>query len=230
MKTLLTNEIGYPVRKMLGSTLVLAIIFITSGCAPSHKFDRGELSKLGKIAVISHSEHRFLYIPRPSEIEGEEKVVKELGTFLEGFPLAKIMRQKFRTALIGLNLALDLVPEPAIEKIEDTSMQSCLTWAERNHVDAVIHLQSMLEVSHVYRIHDIPLRYYPKIWTTVKIIRLKDNKLLWSKTVWTHAMDGTAAGLKSYSPYDTVFDKENLEPLIYKKLDYVVKALIKDLG
>ena len=124
---------------------------------------------------------------------------------------------------------MDLVPESVIEKIEDTSLPNSLTWAKQNNVDAVIHLESTLEISHAYRTHDIPLKYYPKVWTEAKIIRLRDNKLLWSKKVWTHTMDGTTAGLPSYSPYDTVFDRNCLETLIDKKLDFIVKKLIENL-
>lgn len=216
---------------MIISALVLTVFVMAPGCSPSRKFGAGELSRLGRIAVISHGEYRLFYIPSPfAEAKEEEKnLVKELETFLEGFPLAEIMRKKFCMALRARNVPLELVPEASIETIGDTSLPNSLTWAKRNRVDAVIHLESTLEVSHVYRTHDLPLRYYPKIWTEVKIIRLKDNTVLWSKTVWTHAMDGTAKGLKSHSPFDTVFDRDLLEPLIDKKIDFVVKALVKDL-
>lgn len=219
-------------QKIVVFILVLLILFVASHCSPSHKFDARELQKMGKVAVISHSEYQLVYIPSPyKKMTGEEeKLVEELEAFLKEFPLSKIVRQKFSKALIDHNLQVDLVPEVVLEKTEDTSFPNCLSWAQKNHVDAVIHLESTIEVSHAYRTHDIPLKYYPKIWTEARIIRLRDNALLWSKKVWTHAMDGTAAGLPSYSAYDTVFDRNCLETLIDKKLDLIVKKLIKDLS
>jgi hypothetical protein len=219
-------------QKIVFSTLILALIFIASGCSSSHKFDARELQKMGKVAVISHSEYQIVYIPSPyKKLTGEdEKIVVELEAFLKEFPLSKTVRQKFTKALIDSHLQLDLVPETVLEKIEDSSLQNCLIWAKTNKVDTVIHLESIIEVSHAYRTHDVPLRYYPKVWTEARIIRLRDNKLLWSKKVWTHAMDGTAAGLPSYSAYDTVFDRNCLETLIDKKLDFIVKNLIKNLS
>lgn len=219
-------------QKRVVSTLILVLIFITFSCSPSHKLDKGELSKMGKVAVVSHSEYQLVYIPSPyKKMAGEEeKLVEDLEAFLNEYPLSKIVRQKFSKALIENNLKVNLVLEPIVEKIGDTSLPNCLTWAKQNNVDAVIHLESTLEVSHVYRTHDIPLKYYPKVWTEAKIIRLRDNKLLWSKKVWTHTMDGTTAGLPSYSAYDTVFDRKYLETLIDRKLDFIVKVLMKDLS
>lgn len=211
--------------------LVLSILFAASHCSPSHKFDARELQKIGKVAIISHGEYQLMYVPSPyKKLTGEEeKLVKELEDFLNDFLLASILRQKFIKALMDHHLQIDLIPESLIEKIEDTSLPNSLSWAQKNHIDAVIHLKSTIEVSHAYRTHAVPLRYYPKVWTEVRIIRLRDNALLWSKKVWTHAMDGTAAGLPSYSAYDTVFDRNCLETLIDRKLDFVVKNLIKDL-
>lgn len=219
-------------QKIVVSIFILVLIFITFSCSPSRKLDKGELSKMGKVAVISHSEYQLVYIPSPyKKLTGEdEKLVVELEAFLKEFPLSKIVRQKFTKALIDSHLQLDLVPETVLEKIEVASLQNCLIWAKTNKVDTIIHLESTLEVSHAYRTHDIPLKYYPKVWTEAKIIRIRDEKVLWSKKVWTHAMDGTAAGLPSYSAYDTVFDRNCLETLIDKKLDFVVKKLIKDLS
>lgn len=139
-----------------------------------------------------------------------------------------ILKEKFSKALIDSGLQWSLIPTPAIEVLGSISLMDWLIWARKNHVDAIIHLESIIELSHVYRTHDLPSRYYPKIWTKAKIIRLQDNKLLWSKRVWTHLWDRTGRGL-TRSPYGTVFDKEDLEPLIYRKIDFVVNALIKDL-
>jgi len=219
-------------QKIVVSIFILVLIFITFSCSPSRKLDKGELSKLGKVAVVSHSEYQIVYIPSPyKKITGEEeKLVEDLEAFLKEFSLSKIVRQKFSKALIDNNLKVDLVPEPIVEKTGDMSLPNCLSWAQKNHIDAVIHLESTIEVSHAYRTHDVPLRYYPKVWTEAKIIRLRDNALLWSKKVWTHTMDGTTAGLPSYSAFDTVFDRNCLETLIDKKLDFVVNKLIKDLS
>lgn len=219
-------------QKIVVSIFILVLIFITFSCSPSRKLDKGELSKLGKVAVVSHSEYQLVYVPSPyKKMTGEgEKLVEDLEAFLKEFPLSKIVRQKFSKALIDNNLKVDLVPEPIVEKTGDTSLPSCLSWAQKNHIDAVIHLESLIEVSHVYRTHDVPLRYYPKVWTEARIIRLRDNALVWSKKVWTHTMDGTTAGLPSYSAYDTVFDRNCLETLIDKKLDFIVKNLMKDLS
>jgi len=219
-------------QKRVVSTLILVLIFITFSCSPSHKLDKGELSKMGKVAVVSHSEYQLVYIPSPyKKMTGEEeKLVEDLEAFLKEFPLSKIVRQKFSKALKDSYLQIDFFPEAMLEKIEDTSLPNCLSWAKANNIDTVIHLESTLEVSHVYRTHDIPLKYYPKVWTEAKIIRLRDNKLLWLKKVWTHTMDGTTAGLPSYSAYDTVFDRKYLETLIDRKLDFIVKVLMKDLS
>lgn len=218
-------------QQMLMVILVLTIALLILGCSPSRKFGAGELSKLGKIAVISHGEYRLFYVPSPSEeVKGEDKeIAQALETFLEWYPLADTVRHKFCTALTSHAGALNFVPETVLAKIEDTSLQEFLTWAKTNKIDTVIHLESVLEVSHVYRVHDMPLRYYPKVWTKAQIIRLKDDAILWSKRAWTHAMDGTDMGLPSRSPHGYVFDSNVLEPLIDKKIDFVVKALVKDL-
>jgi len=210
--------------------LALTIALLISGCSP-RKFGATELAKLGKTSIISHGEYRLFYAPSPSEeMTGEtEKIAEDLRSFLEDYPLDEMVRQKFYKALTSRNVALDLVPETDIEKMKDASLHDFLMWARENRVDAVIHLESILEVSHIYRVHAMPLRYYPKVWIKAQIIRLKDDAILWSKRVWTHAMDGTAAGLPSRSPYDYVFESSHLESLIDKKIDFVVNTLVKDL-
>ncbi|MCX8034281.1 MAG: hypothetical protein N3A00_03055 [Thermodesulfovibrio sp.] len=206
---------------------VALIVLILCGC--TKKFDIKDLSKSGKIAIISDSSYRIFYAPSPFAKEKEhEQIIEDLEAFLEGFPLAKILRQKVYKALID-SYSLDLVSELIIEKMEDTYLQNFLLWAKRNNVNAVIHLESTIEVSHAYRMHSLSLRNYPKIWTKIRIIRVENNEVLWTKRVWTHMFDGTTRGLKTYSAYDTVVDRDYLETLINRKIDYVVKAILKSL-
>lgn len=212
-------------RKYL-NILIFAIILILCSCA--QKFDIKTLSKSGKIAIISDSNYRIFYIPRPFEKEKEE-IIEDLQAFLEGFPLAKILRQKVYNALIK-NYSIDLVSDSIIEKMEDTYLPDFLTWAKKNRINAVIYLESTIEVSHAYSMHGLSLRNYPKIWTKIKIIQVENSKVLWTKRVWTHMFDGTASGLKTYSPYETTFHKKYLETLVNRKIDYIVKSILNSLS
>lgn len=206
---------------------ILAVVLILCGC--TQKFNIKELSKSGKIAIISNSSYRIFYTPSPFAKEKEQdEIIEDLEAFLEGFHLAKILRQKVYNALINY-YSLDLVSDLIIEKMENTYLQDFLVWAKRNNVNAVIFLESTIEVSHAFRMHSLSLRNYPKIWTKIRIIRVENNEVLWTKRVWTHMFDGTTSGLKTYSAYDTVFDRDCLETLINRKIDYIVKSILKSL-
>lgn len=209
-----------------GFRLLLFLILILL-CSCSSKFDLSELSKLGKIAITSESSYQIVYVPSPFAKESEkEEVVGYLESFLEEFPLAKILRQKIYNAMTSA-YTLNLVEDSVVEKLGKRSLEDFILWAKKNNLQAIIHLESIIEISHVYRIHSLPLKNYPKIWTKVKIIKVESGEVIWKKRVWTHMFDGTTSKVKSFSVYGNVVDRRELELLIYKKIDYIVNSILK---
>ncbi|MCS7232199.1 MAG: hypothetical protein RMJ67_08700 [Elusimicrobiota bacterium] len=214
-------------KKNLSTALLALLIFTLNSCA--QKFNIKELSKSGKIAILSDHTYRIFYVPNPFAEERERKDIEEIEAFLENFPLAKILRQKVYKALINYDNTLNLVSDTTVDSMEDTYLQNFLMWAKKNQVNAIMYLESTIEISYAYRSYSLPLKNYPKIWTKVTIINVKDSKVLWTKRIWTHMFDGTTTGLKSYSAYDTIFNRKYLEILIDRKIDYIVRSLVNSL-
>lgn len=214
------------IKKLI--SLIILLNLLIYGCA--QKFNIKELSKSGRIAILSDHTYRIFYVPNPFSEERERKDIEEIEAFLENFPLAKILRQKVYKALINYDSKLNLVSDATIENMENTYLQNFLIWAKENQVNAIMYLESTIEISYVYRPYSLSLKNYPKIWTKITIINVNDSKVLWTKRIWTHMFDGTTAGLKSYSAYDTVFHRKYLETLIDRKIDYIVRSLINSLS
>ncbi|MCS7279752.1 MAG: hypothetical protein NZ530_06850 [Thermodesulfobacteriaceae bacterium] len=205
--------------------LILLTIILLCGC--SSKFDLSELSKLGKIAITSESSYQIVYVPSPFAKDSEkEEIVGYLENILEEFPLAQILRQKIYNAMTSA-YTLNLVDDSVVEKLGKRSLQDFIFWAKKNNLQAIIHLESIIEISHVYRIHSLPLKNYPKIWTKVKIIKVESGEIIWIKRVWTHMFDGTIFEVKSSSVYGNVVERKELEFLIHKKIDYIVNSILK---
>lgn len=100
------------------SILIFAVLLLLCSC--TRNFEIKELSKSGKIAIISNSSYRIFYTPSPFAKEKEhDEIIEDLEAFLEGFHLARILRQKVYNALINY-YSLDLVSDSIIEKMEDT--------------------------------------------------------------------------------------------------------------